>query len=205
MAPRSPEDNQEIRDSRQGALLAAAARVFARHGVARAKISEIASEAGVSHGLVYHYFSSKDAIFTAIIDGIIERIDARLDAAEGSAYEQLVDGIRWRSEVAAGGSPDEEHRLLAQALMRGPVSREVQERLSRHMDGLFALTTDRVRRAQADGDLDRSLPPEEIASLLMATMRGLTIPSWGARTVPLPDVETLIQLLLPRPTRSRSR
>jgi TetR/AcrR family transcriptional regulator, fatty acid metabolism regulator protein len=43
-------------------ILDAAIRVFARQGFTAGRISDIADEAGVAHGLVYHYFDSKEAI-----------------------------------------------------------------------------------------------------------------------------------------------
>ena len=41
-------------------ILDAAMRVFARQGFHTCRVSDIADEAGVAYGLVYHYFSSKD-------------------------------------------------------------------------------------------------------------------------------------------------
>jgi len=41
-------------------ILDAAVRVFARKGFHTSRVGDIAEEAGVAHGLLYHYFSSKD-------------------------------------------------------------------------------------------------------------------------------------------------
>ena len=43
-------------------ILEASIHVFARQGFAAGRISDIADQAGVAHGLVYHYFDSKEAI-----------------------------------------------------------------------------------------------------------------------------------------------
>ncbi len=59
MSPRKEEQNQQIRDERREEILQAALRVFARKGLVAAKITDIANAAGLSHGLIYHYFSSK--------------------------------------------------------------------------------------------------------------------------------------------------
>ena len=53
-------------ESRRDELLAAAVRVFARKGYHTCRVSDIADEAGASHGLVYHYFSSKDEVLETI-------------------------------------------------------------------------------------------------------------------------------------------
>ena len=45
-------------------ILDAAVRVFARQGFHACRVSDIADEAGVAYGLVYHYFASKDEYWT---------------------------------------------------------------------------------------------------------------------------------------------
>ena len=47
-------------------ILDAAVRVFARQGFHACRVSDIADEAGVAYGLVYHYFSSKDEILDTL-------------------------------------------------------------------------------------------------------------------------------------------
>jgi TetR/AcrR family transcriptional regulator, fatty acid metabolism regulator protein len=73
-------------------ILDAGVRVFARQGFHTCRVSDIADEAGVAYGLVYHYFSSKDAILDTLF---LERWDVMLaaiaetDAAERSPREKL--------------------------------------------------------------------------------------------------------------------
>jgi AcrR family transcriptional regulator len=47
-------------------ILGAAVRVFARKGFHASRVGDIAEEAGVAHGLLYHYFDSKDAVLEAV-------------------------------------------------------------------------------------------------------------------------------------------
>jgi TetR/AcrR family transcriptional regulator, fatty acid metabolism regulator protein len=64
-------------------ILDAAVRVFARQGFHTCRVSDIADEAGVAYGLVYHYFDSKDQILDTLF---LERWDILLRAI------QQVDG-----------------------------------------------------------------------------------------------------------------
>ncbi len=67
-------------------ILDAAVRVFARHGFHTCRVSDIANEAGVAYGLVYHYFSSKEQILDTLF---LERWDVMLAAiAEADATER---------------------------------------------------------------------------------------------------------------------
>ena len=64
-------------------ILDAAVRVFARQGFHTCRVSDIADEAGVAYGLVYHYFSSKEEILNTLF---LERWDIMLAAiAEADA------------------------------------------------------------------------------------------------------------------------
>jgi TetR/AcrR family transcriptional regulator, fatty acid metabolism regulator protein len=58
-------------------ILDAAVRVFARQGFHTCRVSDIADEAGVAYGLVYHYFQSKDEVLDTLF---LERWDIMLDA-----------------------------------------------------------------------------------------------------------------------------
>jgi AcrR family transcriptional regulator len=60
-------------------ILDAAIRVFARHGFHATRVSDIADEAGVAYGLVYHYFSSKDEVLNELF---LERWSLLLAAIE---------------------------------------------------------------------------------------------------------------------------
>jgi TetR/AcrR family transcriptional regulator, fatty acid metabolism regulator protein len=67
---RVPVDKRRI-------ILDAAVRVFARQGFHTCRVSDIADEAGVAYGLVYHYFQSKDEVLDTLF---LERWNVMLDA-----------------------------------------------------------------------------------------------------------------------------
>ncbi len=58
-------------------ILDAAVRVFARQGFHTCRVSDIADEAGVAYGLVYHYFRSKDEVLDTLF---LERWNVMLEA-----------------------------------------------------------------------------------------------------------------------------
>lgn len=59
-------------------LMAAARREFAEKGLDRARIDDIAHQAGVTKQLVYHYYHSKDALFSAVLDQASAEVVAAL-------------------------------------------------------------------------------------------------------------------------------
>ena len=58
--PRSPEQNQIVKDRRKAKLLDNALKVFAIKGYSNTSIDSITKAARCSHGLFYHYFDSKE-------------------------------------------------------------------------------------------------------------------------------------------------
>jgi AcrR family transcriptional regulator len=92
MAPRNVIQNKQILDERREQILKAALKVFANRGFVGAKISDIAAEASLSHGLVYHYFESKEALFTELARNAIKGSNETIimtDTLPGSAYNKI--------------------------------------------------------------------------------------------------------------------
>jgi TetR/AcrR family fatty acid metabolism transcriptional regulator len=71
-------------DKRQN-ILDAAVRVFARQGFHSTRVSDIADEAGVAYGLVYHYFKSKDEVLNELFTERWSLLLAAIDEADRSA------------------------------------------------------------------------------------------------------------------------
>jgi AcrR family transcriptional regulator len=63
-------------------LLDAAVRVFARRGYHGSRVGDIAEEAGVAHGLLYHYFSSKEDVLRTVFRENFVELLARFRAVE---------------------------------------------------------------------------------------------------------------------------
>jgi AcrR family transcriptional regulator len=73
-------------------ILDAAVHVFARQGFHACRVSDIADEAGVAYGLVYHYFSSKDEILdTVFLErwNVMLHVIAEVDAQDAPVREKL--------------------------------------------------------------------------------------------------------------------
>jgi TetR/AcrR family fatty acid metabolism transcriptional regulator len=66
-------------------ILDAAIRVFARQGFHSTRVSDIADEAGVAYGLVYHYFTSKDEVLNELFTERWSLLLAAIDEADSSA------------------------------------------------------------------------------------------------------------------------
>jgi AcrR family transcriptional regulator len=79
-------------EAKRRQILDAAVRVFARKGFHASRVGDIAEEAGVAHGLLYHYFTSKDQVLEAVFHEnwsvLLARI-ARVEESDEPAADQL--------------------------------------------------------------------------------------------------------------------
>jgi TetR/AcrR family fatty acid metabolism transcriptional regulator len=92
MSSVTSERKSSARDKRQ-VILDAAIKVFARTGYHGSRVSDIAREAGIAYGLVYHYFKNKEEILDTIFQerwgGFLEAVDAIAEGASSTEDKLL--------------------------------------------------------------------------------------------------------------------
>jgi AcrR family transcriptional regulator len=79
MSPRSPKQFEEIREEKKTLIMDVALEHFAREGYHSATITHLAKHAGISKGLMYNYFESKEALLESIILRSLNEIYAFFD------------------------------------------------------------------------------------------------------------------------------
>lgn len=91
--PRLRKFERQSPDARREALMDATLRCLADRGVERTSIRSICEEAGVSVGLVNHYYTSKDAliadVYARLADGLLTALQEEVERAGGSARQRL--------------------------------------------------------------------------------------------------------------------
>ena len=101
-------DRSIAQEEKRRLILDAAVRVFARDGFHTSRVGDIAEEAGVAHGLLYHYFSSKDEVLLTVFSENWSDLLVRFEAVEESdepADEKLRGLVKillrtWRNDPA---------------------------------------------------------------------------------------------------------
>ena len=101
-----PADRQGSAEEKRRQILDAAVRVFARRGFHTSRVGDIAEEAGVAHGLLYHYFASKDEVLQTVFRENWSELLARFEQVEASdepADEKLLGIVKillrtWRND-----------------------------------------------------------------------------------------------------------
>src|SRR3954468_9438563 len=92
--PLHPEPRwRRLPEERPRQILAAALEVFGEHGLATARLDDIAKRAGLSKGTIYLYFSNKEELFREMVRQLIvtqiEEGEREFNELENSAEESL--------------------------------------------------------------------------------------------------------------------
>ena len=148
-------------------ILRAAITVFARNGYHASKVGDVAKEAGVAYGLVYHYFGSKeqllDTIFRRTWTNMLEAVE-EVERSEGPAREQI-RGLA-RIVLGSGQLDPDLIRVLVRAVARGPQLEQEIDEIGRAFDALERV----VARGQATGELRTDIEPRLAAWILYGAL-----------------------------------
>lgn len=156
-------------------ILKAAARMFLQYGFKRTTMEEIASLVGVAKGTLYLHFTSKEAIFRAMVDEQIEDALERMRAVRESGLpseEKLIEMMRavllhvWDFVHQAPHAPD----LWAETLRDTGHPSQHAESAAR------PIIADVIAEGQAAGVFAPELDPVEMARLVQSAMHGFMPP-----------------------------
>jgi TetR/AcrR family fatty acid metabolism transcriptional regulator len=168
-------------------ILDAAVRVFARQGFHTCRVSDIADEAGVAYGLVYHYFQSKDQILDTLF---LERWDvmlaaiAEVDGSPRSPREKL-------GAIAAFIVDSYRHDPELMKVIIVEVTRAANTFGLTHLDKIreaYAKIAAIVARAQADGVFRDEVTPEFAALAFYGSIEQV-LTGWIFDSLPVSDAD----------------
>ena len=177
MSPRSKEQNAIIKDERREQLLLAALKVFARKGLAATKIGDIAAAAGLSHGLVYHYFPSKDDIYIELVRRAVTIASASMRQMDSLPLGPL-DKLRAIADMTVRGIDQSEEGAYYFYLMVQAMAAETGIAAVAQMLEGFTVPTEVTVRSLAEGQARgevREGDPMEYATLFWAAIQGLAV------------------------------
>jgi TetR/AcrR family transcriptional regulator, fatty acid metabolism regulator protein len=129
-------------------ILDAAVRVFATRGYHTSRVGDIAEEAGIAHGLLYHYFSSKEEVLQTVFrESWSELLDAfaRIEASDEPPLAQL--SAIAKTMLRAWRDRPDLVRVMVREVARSP---QLQEQVDEIRAG-FLVIQRVIERGQADG------------------------------------------------------
>jgi AcrR family transcriptional regulator len=168
---------QMLAEQRSRQLLDAAARLMEREGSDAVSMQALASEAGVSVGLIYRYFGSKDDILLAVIVQVLDAFAAQVPQAIGAAGADPVR--RLAAAFTAYCTVIDEHRHAAVLTYRESKSLDAagRERIKRLEVETSQPLRDAVRDGVEAGAL-RTADPDLVAYNLLLLAHAWALKHW---------------------------
>ncbi len=194
MSPLNKQQLEQIRDKRRDEIKQAALKVFARKGMMGTKMSMIAEEAGVSVGLAYRYYSSKDELFLLLVEGLLEDAREELDVTQalpGTPLEQ----IRTLTQSMLDEKSRYAFMFIHQVRKADHVPEKVAQLLEKNKTNTFYEKLVPVfEKGQKEGQFYEG-DARQIIAWYFLVMDSLLVQGNGDEVYGMPSVDFLIQMI----------
>ena len=153
---------------REDAIIASVNRLLADKGFDLMTVDEVAADVGIAKASLYKHFASKEALAAAAMVRLLQRalalVEQQAARSEATPVQRLQAVTRWLLELQLAGEmptlPSQNSSLRAELMASRP-----------YMDALMQASErlgEWIVRAQSEGDIDASLPPEVVLYTLFA-------------------------------------
>lgn len=197
---RNEKLNLMMKEESREKILEAALGLFAKNGKAATRIGDIASKAGISHGLLYHYYQSKDEIFTELIRGAFEKLIAaaeNLKAMPVSGAEKIELAMRTLIRSIRDDTVSADyHLLIAKASESNDTPEQARLILEEKSRIPYELMEDIFVQGQKEGSI-RENPASELSLLFWTIIKGLAMQkAFAGDRYKSPDPDLILRMFI---------
>ncbi len=197
---RNKELNQIIKDERREQILTAALKLFAAKGLAATKMSDLSKNTGISQGLVYHYYRSKEELFTNLVDTAIEKMNSaavNLEKLPLSAKEKIIVAIESLLKgFSENANTSDYYFIITQTALSDAFPREAKDIIRSKNNIKYDVMMRIFKQGQVEGTV-KDYRVSEMATLFFSTMNGLALNKaiYGADFI-MPDKNIILGMFL---------
>jgi TetR/AcrR family fatty acid metabolism transcriptional regulator len=156
--------------NREKVIIDAALKVFSTKGYASTRMADIAREADMSYGLVYHYFENKEKLFDAIVEnwwtGFYDELEM-LKKSDMSTEEKLVEIIRYILKVYE--NKPNQISIFVTEVSRGFIY-HADSKGKDKFNKLFSLCQDIMSEGQQNGFLRKDIQANYLTYLFLGSI-----------------------------------
>jgi TetR/AcrR family transcriptional repressor of uid operon len=153
-------------------ILNAAIICFAKRGFHQTSMHDISAEAGISVGLIYRYFASKEAVIAALADQHKREIGEIMEEARQAPTLLESMEILFTAHCCET-SPNVISAFVVDLYAEAARNPQIAELVRGILDRLIADLTDLIARSPEAAHLGHGLKPNEMAELIFAVARGM--------------------------------
>ena len=171
---RTKESGEKMREATHEKILSAAITLFAERGCSATSAKDIADAAGVSVGLMYHYYKTKEEVFGGIVRDALGEMNELISMLENekcpkAGIEMLMKEI---SNEFAGGPEFAQWMVILSHPMPKKADFEWMDGFMNYHRNLTEGIAKLIKRGQKTGDF-RDGNPMQLAQFVVGTFQGL--------------------------------
>ncbi|MED1918190.1 TetR/AcrR family transcriptional regulator [Bacillus thuringiensis] len=175
--PRTKEQYEQMRNATKQKIQSAAMQLFVQKGFGSTNVQDIADTAGISIGLLYRHYKSKEILFDDLVDYALAGLQKNIDifvstVSPKQALDQFVKEIH--SDMTTGEEFANLLILMAQSFLAGGGTSVKQTEVARLSDNMFHATAQLIKKGQELGEF-RSGDPDEMVVFFYSTLHGLAM------------------------------
>lgn len=177
MSPRGKEQNEQTRKETFEKITKGALKVFSKYGFYGTTIKKITEASGLSYGLVYYYFPSKEQVFIYLVEEALRQSQEVFERAlgnEGTAWEKLESLAETLLHESFSGDSSLYFYIMLQALSQGDEFPELQSKIAEYSQRLYEMMSPIVMAGQAEDSVAEGDPVALIAAFL-SLIQGLAL------------------------------
>ena len=198
--PRTKEQNELIKQQREHQILLSALYLFSYKGYDAVTLDELSDSANCSHGLIYHYYPSKQHLYDALIEKIVNPMIAKL--VSNFDYKQkakfvMIDILD--SYLRALKSSNDEFAWAINLILNVRLQSDFNQMLAAKeaSNKIYQFMYETIERGKKEGDFRENRDSKELIISLVAVMKGLSYTRMrtGYRKFICPNVDILMGML----------
>jgi len=172
-------------DQRRDEIVRATLRLVAMKGFAGVTLRDVATEVGVVHGLIRHYFASRDELVAAAFDFAV--------ASELVSDRVLLDGLEPAAALAGwlASTPEDHYRVWIDAWSEAPRTPALAAALDRHHRDCERILTTVIERV-VDAGLGASADPAADSRVLTAVADGVAVQHHAVGAIGVDEADAIV-------------
>ncbi|MDR5658686.1 TetR/AcrR family transcriptional regulator [Serpentinicella sp. ANB-PHB4] len=154
---------------REEEILQGAIKVFSQYGFYKAKMEDIAKEAGVGKGTVYEYYASKEELFHKMVDYVVNNY---IEAASSTVNNEKTLKDKLITFAQHHGSFIKEHMDMVDSILSNPsaVSKEFKVYIEESQDRFFEFFNQIIEGAKANGEIREDIDTYSMALTIVGAI-----------------------------------
>ncbi|MGM0219288.1 TetR/AcrR family transcriptional regulator [Enterococcus sp. AZ126] len=161
-------------------ILQAALKQFATFGYQKTNTDDIARDAEVSKGLIFHYFGKKQVLYERTISSVIDFLNERSNNLFTKKYTDLVEVVvvstRYKMKLEQQ-YPDHVHLLIAAYAQKHSLPKEIQAKLAKYLDENMKIVHQFLTDIVMKLPIKKEIAHQDVVQLVLGVFNQISVES----------------------------